>query len=98
MPHGRHIYSKTYDMEKSTMCDNSQSDHELPHWKCVFRCCAKCPSINIPDQETYFKHPNPSTSIRFYVYHMVARCTKHGMLPVTDKKICRDCQQDTASV
>ena len=33
MPHGRHIYAKAYDMENSTMCAYSQSDHELTHWK-----------------------------------------------------------------
>ena len=69
----------------------------LPHWKCVLRCCAKYPSINIPDQETDDKHPNPSHSIRFHIYHMVACFTKHGRLPLTDKKNCCECQQDTAS-
>ena len=97
MPHGRHIHAKAYNMAKATMCAYSQSDHALPHWKCVLRCCAKCPSINIPDQETDDKHPNPSPSIRFHIYHLIARCTKHGRLPLTDKKICRKCQQDSAS-
>ena len=97
MPHGRHIYAKAYDMAKETMCAYSQSDHALPHWKCVLRCCAQCPSINIPDQETDDKHPNPSPSIRFHIYHLIARCTKHGRLPLTDKKSCRKCQHDTAS-
>ena len=80
------------------MCSYSQSDHALPHWKCVLWCCAKFPSINITDQETYDKHPNPSNSIRFHIYHLIARCTKHGRLPLTNKKSCRKCQQDTASV
>ena len=66
-------------------------------WKCVFQCCSQCPSINIPDQETDDKHPNPSVSICFHIYHLISRCTKHGRLPVTDKKICRKCQQDTTS-
>ena len=74
MPHGRHIYAKSYDMAKETMWANSQSDHALSHWKCVLRCCAQCPSINIPDQETYDNHPNPSPSIRFHIYHLIARC------------------------
>ena len=98
MPHGRHIYSNTYDMAKATMCANSQSDNALPHWKYVLRCCAKCPSINIPDQETYDKHPNPSTSISFHIYHLIARCTKHDRLPLSDKIFFRECQQDTSSV
>ena len=97
MPHGRHVYVIAYDMAKATMCANSQSDHALPHWKCVLRCCAKCPRINIPDQETYDNHTNPSTSIRFHVYHLIARCTKYGGLPLTYKKSCCKCQQDNAS-
>ena len=31
MPHGIHMYAKAYDMEKSTICVNPQSDHALPH-------------------------------------------------------------------
>ena len=98
MPHGRHIYAKAYDMENATMCDNLHSDHELPHWKCVLRCWAKFPRINIPDQEKDDKNPNPSPSNLFHIYHMIARCTKHGRLPLSDKKSFRECQHDTASV
>ena len=98
MPHGRHIYAKEYDMENSTMCDNSQSDHALPHWKCVLQCCAQYPSINITDQESDDKHPNPSPSILFHIYHLIARCTKHVRLRLSDKKSCQECQQDTASL
>ena len=50
MPHGRHIYDKSYYMAKAKMCAYSQSDHALPHWKYVLRWCAKWPSINLPDQ------------------------------------------------
>ena len=35
MPHGRHIYAQASDMAKATMCTYPQSDHALPHWKCV---------------------------------------------------------------
>ena len=81
-------------MEKATMCYNSQYDHVLPQWKCVLRRCAQCLSINIPDD----KHPNLSPSILFHIHHMIARCTKHGRLLLSDKKSCRECQHDTASV
>ena len=84
-------------MEKAKMCAYSQLDHVLPHCKCVLLCCAKFPSITIPDQETYDQYPNTSPSIRFHIYHLIARCTKHGRLPLTDKEICRKCQHDTAS-
>ena len=53
MPHGCHIYAKSSDIAKAKICTYHQSDHELPHWKYVLRCCAKFPCINIPDQETY---------------------------------------------
>ena len=43
--------------------------------KCVLRHCAQCPSINIPDQETYNNHPNPSPSIHCYTYHLISRFT-----------------------
>ena len=98
MPHGCHIYAKSYDMAKETVCANSQSDNALPHWKCVLICCDQFPGINIPDQEKDDKHPNPSPSISFHIYHMIARCTEHGRLPLSEKKSCRECQQDTVSV
>ena len=56
MPHGRHICSKSSDMENSTMCTYPKSEHTLPHWKCVFWCCAKYPHINLTDQQTNKKH------------------------------------------
>ena len=84
-------------MEKASMCAYSQSDHTLPHWKCVLRCCAKRPSINISDQETDYQYPDTSPSIRVHVYHLIARCDKHERLPLTDKKCFREYQQDTAS-
>ena len=50
IPYGRQIYAKLYDMTKETMCPYSHSDNALTHRKC--RCGAKCPSVNLPDQET----------------------------------------------
>ena len=73
MPHGCHIYAKAHDMGKATMCAKSHYNHALPHWKCVLRCCAQCPSINIPDQETDDNNPKPSPSTRFHIYHLIAR-------------------------
>ena len=52
MPHGSHIYATASDMANATMCTYPQSEHALPQWKCVLRCCADCPSSNITDQET----------------------------------------------
>ena len=53
MPYGLHIYSKASDMAQAKMYTYPQSYHALPHCKCVLRCCADCPCINLPDQETY---------------------------------------------
>ena len=52
MSHERHIYAKASDMAKAEMCTYPQSDHALPHGKLVLRCCAECPCIYLPDQET----------------------------------------------
>ena len=96
MPHGRHIYVKAYDLAKAKMCAYSQSDHVLPHWKCVLKCCAKCPKIHLPAQETYYQYPDTSPSIIFQIYHLNARCTKHVSITLTYRGNCRKCQQDTA--
>ena len=98
MPHGHHIYAKAYDMAKAKIRANSQSYHALPHWKCVLRFCAKCPSINITDQEKYDENPNPIPSISFHIYHLIERCKKHGRLTLTDRKVFRECQQNTVSL
>ena len=67
MPHCRHIYAKTSDMAKATVCTYTQSDHALPHCKCVLRCCADFPCINLTEQETYknMKKKHPQLGFRF---------------------------------
>ena len=95
-PHGHHIFAKAYDMAKATIYAHSQLDHALPHWKCVLRCCAKYASINLPEQETDDQCTDTSPSIHVHVYHLIARCTKHGRLPLTDRKFCRKFQQYSA--
>ena len=80
------------------MCAYSQSYHALPHCKCVSRCRAKCPSINILDQETDDQYHNTIPSISFHIYHLIVSCTKHGRLPLTDNISCCKCQQDTFKV
>ena len=80
IPHGRHIYAKESDMAKATICTYPQSDHALPHRKRVLQCCAECPYINIPDQETNKKHVDTTTSIRFQIYHIIGICTAHNRI------------------
>ena len=60
IPHRRHIYANASGTKKATMCAYPQSDHALSIWKCVLRCCEKCPIINLPDQETDYQYSNTS--------------------------------------
>ena len=85
MPHGRHIYAKGSDMAQATMCAYPQSDHVLPHRRYVLRCCADCTCINIPDQEKDNQNSGTTPSIRFQIYHIIARCTANGRIPSKDK-------------
>ena len=71
-------HDQTEDM--CTLQHFPQSEHAIPHWKCVLRCCADCPCINIPDQETIKKHEETTPSIRFRIYHIIGRCAIHGRL------------------
>ena len=52
MPDGSHICAKASDMANAKTCTYPQSEHALPHWKCVLWFCYNCPCINITDQET----------------------------------------------
>ena len=97
MPNGRHIYAKAYSMEQSAMCAYTQSDHALPHCKCVFRCCAECPCINLPDQETENHNSDTTPSIRFHIDHIIGHCTAHSRISLKDKKICHMCKQESSS-
>ena len=83
--------------QKETMCAYTHSYHALPHCKCVLRCCSKCPSVDLSDQEIADHYPDTSPSIRSHIYHIIARCITHGRLLLTEKKICCKCKQDTAS-
>ena len=87
MPHGRHIYAKAYDMAQATICTYPQSYNALPHWKCVFWCCSGCPCINITDQETDNHNSYTTPSIRFHIYHIIARCTDHGIIQLKDHHV-----------
>ena len=60
-------------------------------------CCAKCPNVNLPDQEIDYQYSDSSPSISFHVYHIIARCSTHGRIPLNDKKHCRKCENNVAS-
>ena len=97
MTHGRHIYAKESDMAKATMCAYPQYYHTLTHRKFVMKCCAKCPSVNLPDQEIYDQYSNNSSSIIFHIYHLIACCTTHGRLPLNYRKLFCKYKQDSIS-
>ena len=75
-------------MTKSIMFVYPQSDHVLPHWKCVYRCYTKFPSVNIPEQETDDQYSDTRPSIKFHIYHLIERCTKNGRILLTDNFFC----------
>ena len=97
MSHGRHIYSKSSDMSRVTMCVYTHSDHALPHWKCVLQCCAKCPCVNISYQETGDQYSDTHPSNTFHIYHLILCCTSLGRLTLNDKKDVCMCKQDSDS-
>ena len=78
------------------MCAYPQSDRLLPHCKCVLRCCAKFPSVNLPVQEIYDQYSKTSTSIRFHIYHIIAFCTTHEKSSIKWQKNPM-CKRDSAS-
>ena len=87
MLNGHHVYVKEYYMEKATILAYPQSYNALPHCKCAMKCCAQCPIINLPDQETDDQYSNTSPSISFHIYHLIARCKTRGRLPLTEKQL-----------
>ena len=97
MPHGRHIYAKASDIAQATMCAYPRYDHALPDWKCVLRCCDDCPCINITYQETDNQNSDTTPSIMFHIYHIIARCTAHGRIPLKYNKTCYMCKQESSS-
>ena len=97
MPHGLYIYAKVSDMAKATMCAYPQSYHALPHFKCVIQYCAKCPSVNLLDQETDDQYSNTSPYINFRIYHITARCSTCRRLALYYLKKIRKCKKDSDS-
>ena len=50
--HGKYMFQKASNMAISRMCAYKYSNHELPHWECVLRCCAQCPNIDLKCPES----------------------------------------------
>ena len=97
MPHGSHIYAKASAMSKATMFACPHSYNALPHCNCVILCCSKFTGVDIPDQEIYYQYSDTTPSIIFHIYHLIARCSTHGRLPLNDKNICRKFKHNSDS-
>ena len=74
-------------MEKAKICTYPQSDHALIHWEFILQCCAEYPNINLPDQEKNKKHKETTPLIRFHIYHIIGRCTAHGIILLKYKNV-----------
>ena len=98
MQHANHIYEKAYGMGVETMCAYKPPQHGLSQWKCQLRCCAHFPHIDLPCHESDRHNSNTSLTIRFNVYHIIARCIVHWRGPLDENKICLLCLQDPASM
>ena len=98
MPHGRHIYQTGYDVDMAKICAYPPSQHTLPHWKCVLRCCVNFPSIYLPVPESDWHHSNTYPSISFHVYSLISRCIVHVRHPLHEKKNFHLCFQYPATM
>ena len=97
IPHERHIYAKSSDVEKAAMCEYTQYNHALPHWKFIFRCCNNCQCINLTDHEKYNQYADITPSIRFRTYHVIVCCNAHGRITLKYRKIYCMCKQESSS-
>ena len=88
MPHGSYIYATESDTANAAVCIYPQSEHSLPHWKCLLRRCADCPFINITDQETTKKHDKTTPSIRFHIYHITGCFLVYIFVDLSGKYPC----------
>ena len=71
MRHGHHIYKTASSIDMETMCAYPPYQHALPHCKCVLRCCANFPRIDLPSQHLDNHQPNTCTTINVHVYHLI---------------------------
>ena len=69
-PHCCNIHNTASDMAMVKMFHFTYEHNALPHWKCVFHCCDKCPSIVITSQESNGSTTNTCPKICFHVYKM----------------------------
>ena len=86
MPHGCHIYATPADTSMAKMYAYPPYQHDLIHWKCVFRFCSDFPRIYLSEKESDMHHSNASPSICFHIYHLITRFTVNGKRPLDTNK------------
>ena len=84
MIEGEHKYPKAKQAAYAMLCPFPNTEHDLPHWKCVLGCCNNCPGLVIPTEEVHHRQDLPLIS--FHCYKSVTRCSVHGQCPFTEKK------------
>ena len=85
MKNGCHIYATVSDMDMGTMCEYSPSQHALSHWKCVLRCCANFPRLDLSGQSSDRRHFNTYSLMCFHIYRLIARFAVHEICPLDEK-------------
>ena len=86
--HGFHTNKKATDIFMSTMCTFSSDQHDLPHWKFVLRCCAKCLGIFMSVQYCNRDDTNIFPDIYFDLFILLSLCTVHVRHPYEEKNMC----------
>ena len=67
MARGKHVFKTASTVAMATMFSYPTSKYALLHWKCVFRCCAYCPCIDILSPESDQHNSNVIPTISFCV-------------------------------
>ena len=80
------IAIKKNHMGMATILDDVASKYSFPHWKHVLNCCASCPNVDLPIQESDKHHWNTCPTISFHIYHLIVGFSFHWILPLYEKK------------
>ena len=71
------------------MCSYPLENINIPHFRCVLKCCNNCPALSVPDEEISMERQLPR--IKFHVYKDIYRCSLYGQLPLIDGDRCLSC-------
>ena len=71
------------------MCSYPVENINIPHFRCVLKCCNNCSTLSIPEEEVSMVRQLPR--IKFHVYKDIYRCSVCGQLPFKDGYKCLSC-------